>query len=223
MTKAPQFISDYSQAGQSSADGRLDAPAFHRNHDPIWTVLKPFLAEKSGEALEVGSGTGQHVVAFARESLEISWVPSDHLDAHLQSINAWRRDCGLSNIMEPQRSDLSDPAWASKFDPDRFLAIVCINVLHIAPWHVSENLIGGAARLLRADGRLFVYGPFKRDGQHTAPSNAAFDASLRASNPDWGVRDASDLGRLAERSGLKLSESVEMPANNFTLVFERLR
>jgi SAM-dependent methyltransferase len=219
MQKPPQFVADYSTTGQAPSDGRFDAPPFHRNHDPIWRVLEPSLAGRTGEALEVGSGTGQHVTAFARRSPAITWIPSDHLDAHLNSIVAWRADSGLQNIATPRRIDLADPAWATAMSGARFLAIVCINVLHISPWRVSENLIGEAAKLLRPEGRLFVYGPFKRDGQHIAPSNAAFDQSLREKNPDWGVRDATELGALARRCGLTLADIVTMPANNFTLVF----
>ena len=105
--------------------------------------------------------------------------------------------------------------------PREFIAIVCINVLHIAPWQVSQQILAGAARHLQRDGRLFVYGPFMRDGEHTAPSNAEFDAGLRAANPEWGVRDITDLAAVADRSGLRLFDSVAMPANNFVLVFER--
>jgi Protein of unknown function (DUF938) len=99
--------------------------------------------------------------------------------------------------------------------------MLCINVLHIAPWRVSQNLMAGAGRLLRPGGRLFIYGPFKRDGVHTAPSNAAFDATLRAENPDWGVRDVADLSALAQAAGLSLAQTVPMPANNLVLAFVR--
>jgi hypothetical protein len=105
--------------------------------------------------------------------------------------------------------------------PAALLAVFCANVIHIAPWRVAEGLVAGAARGLRPDGRLFLYGPFKRDGQHTAPSNAAFDASLRDNNPEWGVRDVDEVAALAQHNGLKLTEIVDMPANNLILVFER--
>ncbi len=219
MQKPPQFVADYSTTGQTPSDGRFDAPPFHRNHDPIWQVLEPSLAGQTGEALEVGSGTGQHVTVFARRSPDITWIPSDHLDAHLNSIAAWRAHSGLQNIAAPLRIDLTHPGWSTAVSSARFLAIVCINVLHISSWGVSENLIGEAAKLLRPKGRLFVYGPFKRDGQHIAPSNAAFDQSLRDKNRDWGVRDTAELDALARRCGLMLADIVAMPANNFTLVF----
>jgi SAM-dependent methyltransferase len=206
-------------------DGRLDAPAFHRNHQAIWTVLQPFLAGKSGDVLEAGSGTGQHVVDFARHTPDISWWPSD-LDAqHLKSIGAWRAHAGLPNIRPPLRIDLSDPAWCGQMQdgsgPAELLAVFCANVIHIAPWRVAEGLFAGAARYLRADGRLFLYGPFKRGGKHTAISNAVFDSSLRERDPEWGVRDIADLERLAAGAGLTLIELAEMPANNLLLTFSR--
>ncbi len=211
--------------GPVEPDGRLDAPAFHRNHQAIWAVLQPFLAGKSGDVVEAGSGTGQHVVDFARRSPEITWWPSDLNDQHLKSIAAWRAHAGLANIRPPLRIDLSDPVWCSQMHdgsgPGQLLAVFCANVIHIAPWRVAEGLFAGAGHYLRADGRLFLYGPFKRDGKHTAFSNAAFDASLRDRDPEWGVRDIADLEKLAAGAGLVLIEIAEMPANNLVLVFAR--
>ncbi|MGB8399125.1 DUF938 domain-containing protein [Bradyrhizobium sp.] len=207
------------------SDGRLDAAAFHRNHQPIWAVLQKFLAGKSGDVLEAGSGTGQHVVHFARLAPDIIWWPSD-LDArHLKSIDAWRAHAGLSNIRPPLRIDLGDPAWCPAMQdgsgPKALLAVFCANVIHIAPWRVAEGLFAGSARYLRPDGRLLLYGPFKRDGKHTALSNAAFDTSLRERDPEWGVRDIGDLEQLADGVGLTWIETMEMPANNMILVFGR--
>ncbi|MGP0090078.1 MAG: DUF938 domain-containing protein [Xanthobacteraceae bacterium] len=212
-----------SNVGPAAPDGRLDAPAFHRNHQPIWTVLADFLEGRSGDVLEVGSGTGQHVVAFARRTPEIVWWPSDYDQTHVQSIAAWRTQAQLGNVREPFRIDVSGPDWGlpRAGAPTEFTAILCINVLHISPWRVASGLLAGAARHLRPDGRLFVYGPFMRDGKHTAPSNAAFDQSLRGRNAEWGVRDISDLDRLAQGIRLELVETVSMPANNFVLIFER--
>ena len=206
-------------------DGRLDAPAFHRNHQAIRAVLQPFLAGKSGDVVEAGSGTGQHVVDFARDTPDITWWPSDPNEQHLRSISAWRAHSGLTNIRPPLRIDLSDSAWCPEMHdgsgPGELLAVFCANVIHIAPWRVAEGLFAGAGRYLRADGRLFLYGPFKRDGKHTAVSNAVFDTSLRARDPEWGVRDIGDLKKLGESAGLNLMEVFEMPANNLILVFER--
>jgi len=220
-----EFVVEFGRDGPPPADGRLDAAAFHRNHQPIWSVLAPFLEGKVGDVLEVGSGTGQHVMEFARQSPGIVWWPSDYNEKHLQSIEAWRLHSKLPNIRPPLRIDLLNPDWILPPDGSRaaggLLAIHCANVIHIAPWQIAENLLAGARRQLRSDGRLFLYGPFMRDGRHTAPSNAEFDASLRASNPDWGVRDVSDVEKLGQGVGLTLIDATDMPANNLTLVFGR--
>jgi len=221
-----EYVVEFGKDGRPvEPDGRLDAAAFHRNHQPIWAVLEKFLAGKSGDVLEAGSGTGQHVVHFARHSPDITWWPSDLNEAHLKSIAAWRQHAGLANVRPPRRIDLSDPAWRDamrdKGGPERLLAIFCANVIHIAPWRVAEGLFTGAARLLRTEGRLLLYGPFKRDGRHTAISNAVFDTSLRERDPDWGVRDIVDLEALADRVGLALIETAPMPADNLILVFGR--
>jgi SAM-dependent methyltransferase len=220
------YVVEFGKDGRPvEPDGRLDAPAFHRNHEAIWAVLQRFLAGKSGDVIEAGSGTGQHVADFARHAPEITWWPSDLNDQHLKSIAAWRAQAQLSNIRLPLRIDLSDPAWCPEMQdgrgPGELLAVFCANVVHIAPWRVAEGLFAGAGRYLRADGLLFLYGPFKRDGKHTAVSNAVFDSSLREGNAEWGVRDIEALEKLAADSGLALVEVIEMPSNNLTLVFGR--
>jgi Protein of unknown function (DUF938) len=221
-----EYVVEFGKDGRPvSSDGRLDAPAFHRNHQAIWAVLQQFFAGKSGDVVEAGSGTGQHVVDFARPIPEIIWWPSDLNEQHLKSIAAWRAHAGLPNVRPPLRIDLSDPAWCPEMHdgsgPGELLAVFCANVIHIAPWRVAEGLFAGAGRYLRADGRLFLYGPFKRGGKHTALSNAVFDSSLRERDPEWGVRDIDDLKKLAANVGLGLVEIAEMPANNLILVFER--
>jgi hypothetical protein len=221
-----EYVVEFGKDGRPvSSDGRLDAPAFHRNHQAIWAVLQQFFAGKSGDVVEAGSGTGQHVVDFARPIPEIIWWPSDLNEQHLKSIAAWRAHAGLPNVRPPLRIDLSDPAWCPEMHdgsgPGELLAVFCANVIHIAPWRVAEGLFAGAGRYLRADGRLFLYGPFKRSGKHTALSNAVFDSSLRERDPEWGVRDIDDLKKLAANVGLGLVEIAEMPANNLILVFER--
>src|SRR5580704_3123249 len=221
-----EYVVEFGKDGSPlEPDGRLDAAAFHRNHVAISAVLQRFLAGKSGDAVEAGSGTGQHVVAFARHSPEITWWPSDLNEQHLKSIDAWRAHAGLPNIRNPLRIDLSDPAWCPEMHdgrgPGKLLAVFCANVIHIAPWRVAEGLFAGAGRYLQSDGRLFLYGPFKRGGKHTAVSNAVFDSSLRGENAEWGVRDIDDLKKLGESTGLALKEIVEMPANNLILIFER--
>ncbi len=221
-----EFVVEFGKDGRPvEADGRLDAAAFHRNHKPIWTVLEKFLAGQSGDVVEAGSGTGQHVVHFASHTPAITWWPSDLNERHLKSIEAWRAHAGLPNIRPPLRIDLTDPAWCPEMRdgsvPTELLAVFCANVIHIAPWRVAEGLFAGAARNLRSDGRLFLYGPFKRDGRHTALSNAVFDTSLREQDPEWGVRDIADLEKLAQAAGFALIESTEMPANNMILAFAR--
>ena len=221
-----EYVVEFGKDGRPvESDGRLDAPAFHRNHQAIWTVLQQFLSGKSGDVVEAGSGTGQHVVDLARHFPEIIWWPSDLNDQHLKSIAAWRAHAGLANIRPPLRIDLTDPAWCPELQdgsvPSKLLAVFCANVIHIAPWRVAEGLFTGAGNYLRADGRLYLYGPFKRDGKHTAVSNAVFDSSLREGNPEWGVRDIEALQEPAASAGLALVDIAEMPANNLILVFER--
>lgn len=221
-----EYVVEFGKDGRPvEPDGRLDAPAFHRNHQAIRALLHRYLAGKSGDVVEAGSGTGQHAVDFATHFPGIVWWPSDLNEAHLKSIDAWRAHAGLSNIRPPLRIDLSDAAWCPPMHdgsgPGPLLAVFCANVIHIAPWRVAEGLFAGAARYLRPDGRLFLYGPFKRDGKHTALSNAVFDTSLRDRDAEWGVRDIADLEKLAGSVGLGLAETAEMPANNLVLVFER--
>lgn len=207
-------------------DGRLDGRAFHRNHEPIWAAIGGFLRSTTGNVLELGSGTGQHAVTYAQRAPQIVWWPSDVMPSHLASIAAWRAHARVENLRAPQRIDLTDADWTWTNENGAggpLAAMFCANVLHISPWAVSENLIAGAGRLLRPGGRLFIYGPFKRDGAHTAPSNVAFDASLRAENPAWGVRDAGDLAALAAAAGLSPPEITPMPSNNLVLTFTQTR
>jgi SAM-dependent methyltransferase len=222
---AEKFVIEFGADQPPPADGRLDAAAFHRNSAPILAAVSRALADQSGHAVEIGSGTGQHVVAFAEALPRLTWWPSDPNPKHRLSIEAWRRDSGLANLMAPVELDASREVWPlgqPGFPPDRGLAgIVCINVLHIAPWAVAEGVLAAAAQYLQSDGRLILYGPYRVGGVHTAPSNAAFDASLRAKNPQWGVRDTDDIAALAAENGLRLVETVAMPANNLVLVLAR--
>jgi SAM-dependent methyltransferase len=205
------------------ADGRLDGQAFHRNHAAIWPVVEAFLKSKAGDVLEIGSGTGQHAVQFAGKLPAIVWWPTDLNNSHLRSIAAWRAHSKLANVQTPVLLDASESDWrlAELGLPSEFVAMFCANVIHIAPWRVAEGLVAGAARYLREDGRLVLYGPFKRDGHHTAISNAVFDTSLRSQDPQWGIRDVADVTHLAESEGFRLARTFEMPANNLILMFER--
>ncbi|WP_137043825.1 DUF938 domain-containing protein [Pseudolabrys sp. FHR47] len=200
-------------------DGRLDAPAFHRNVEPIWSAIGGILAGKSGAILEIGSGTGQHIVTFAGRCPHLTFWPSDIVESHRASIEAYRQAVDLDNLRAPLDIDLMRPDWA--WDGGELAAILCFNVIHIAPWVVTENLMHGAGRHLKPGSHLLMYGPYKRDGAHTAPSNQAFDASLRGRNPAWGVRDLEAVADLADANGLMLVKTVEMPANNLVLAFER--
>jgi SAM-dependent methyltransferase len=197
----------------------LHAPATARNREPILAVLARVLP-KDGLVLEIGSGTGEHAAWLAPRLAPLAWQPSDIEADLIASIAAHAADSGAPNLRPPLRLDMTDPAW-----PDAFAAppsaIVSINMLHIAPWRAAEGLIAGAGRLLRAGGVLYLYGPFSIGGRHTAPSNAAFDASLRRQDPEWGVRDLDEIAALARRNALDLEERVAMPANNLSLVFRR--
>jgi SAM-dependent methyltransferase len=191
------------------------APATERNRDFLLEVLRRVLADRR-EVLEVASGTGQHAVFFAAALSHLRWQPTDRDRAALVSIEAWRAEAGLPNLAPVQVLDVEAAPWPV----DSADALVCINLIHIAPWSVSVALFEGAARLLPTASPLVSYGPY-RFGGRTAPSNDAFDASLRAQDATWGVRDLDDLEPLARRSGFALAEVVPMPANNHTLVWRR--
>jgi SAM-dependent methyltransferase len=219
----PEFVVEFGKDGPPPEDGRLDAAAFHRNHAAIAPVLEAFLRGRTGDVLEIGSGTGQHAVAFASRLPGITWWPTDLNDNHLRSIEAWRAHAKIADVQAPVRLDASASDWklSERSMPASFVAMFCANVIHIAPWAVAEGLFAGANRHLTPGGRLFLYGPFRRDGAHNSPSNAAFDESLRNRDPSWGVRDTADLKKLAHANGLRFVELVEMPSNNAVLVFER--
>jgi SAM-dependent methyltransferase len=209
----------------AEGDLRLDAPAFHRNCAPIWAELSGYLKDKQGNVLEVGSGSGQHVIEFAKASPHLLWWPTDYDERNLKSIDAWRQHAQAQNVEGARRLDLCALDWGlSEADSGTLsdlTAIFCANVLHISPWRTTRGLMWGASQRLHPGGLLFVYGPFKQDGQHIAPSNEAFDASLRARNPAWGVRDIAEIQAVAHEHGLLLAEIEPMPANNMLLVFER--
>ncbi|KVC58019.1 DUF938 domain-containing protein [Burkholderia stagnalis] len=196
---------------------RLSAPAAERNRAPILDVLRRVLPA-SGDVLEIASGTGQHVVHFAAGLPGLRWHPSDPDAQARQSIAAWVAHAGLPNVDAPRAFDVRDAAW-----PFAVLdAIVCINMIHIAPWACADALFAGASRVLRPGGVLVLYGPYRREGRHTAPSNEAFDAQLRSRDPSWGVRDLEAVVALGLDRGLDCIEVVEMPANNLSVVFRRL-
>lgn len=199
-----------------TSDARAVAPAAERNRDAILTVLRRVLPG-IGTVLEIASGTGQHAVYFAAALPNLTWQPSDADAAARDSIAAWRAHAGLANLRAPLALDVCGQPWPI----DVAQALVCINMIHIAPWAAAEHLFAGAAEVLSPDGTLFLYGPYKRGGEHTSPGNAAFDAQLRSRNPAWGVRDMEVVTQLASSHGFPLIEAVPMPANNFSLVFRK--
>lgn len=190
--------------------GRLSAPSAERNRQPITEALMPILGSASGLVLEIGSGTGQHAVAFATAFPGLEWQPSDLVETHLASIRAWADHAALPNLRAPMRLD----AAASWPDLGPLTAVISINVIHIAPWEVAEGIVRGAARALASGGHLIFYGPFREGGRHTGEGNERFDAVLRAENPAWGVRDIDDLSALAAREGFGPAAITQMPANN---------
>jgi SAM-dependent methyltransferase len=204
-----------------SADQRMFSPSAARNSAPILAVLKRVLPTH-GLVLEIGCGTGEHAMCFAEAIPNVTWQPSDPDADSRVSTASWIKFKGLSNVLEPLDLDVCSTLWGveQKAPLD---AIVSLNMVHIAPWSAALGLFAGAGRLLGAGGVLFLYGPFMRNGVHNAPSNAAFDVSLKERNPSWGVRDITDLERVGEASQLVLSETIEMPANNMALVFSRGR
>jgi len=192
------------------------SPAAERNKGPILDVLRGVLPAR-GSVLEIASGTGQHVVYFAAALPALAWQPSDPDPERRAAIAARLAAARLPNVLAPLALDVHAEPWPLGAAVD---AIVCINMIHIAPASATTALFAGARRWLgEGGGPLVLYGPFKQAGQHTAPSNAAFDASLRAENPAWGVRDLDEVTRLAAAAGLARSAVVAMPSNNLSVVF----
>ena len=197
-----------------TSDPKLYHPHVARNREPILAVLKRFLPARA-LVLEVASGSGEHAAFFAKALPSVSWLPTDIDAKALASIAAFRAEAGVPNLLAPVRLDVTAPSWPVK----RLDAIICNNMTHISPWAASEGLMAGAARTLRAGGMLFLYGPYKIDGRHTARSNQEFDAYLRSQNPEWGIRDLGEMRALAGRHGLTLIETVAMPANKLPVIF----
>ena len=214
-----------------SLDARQYAPATQRNREPILEVLLQVLPPR-GTVLEVSSGTGEHAVFLAPRLHPRKWLPSDPNPVARGSISAWREHCPADNLYPPIALDARDPVWEVEqnelpkqlHDLDLKLhpiaAIVNINMIHIAPESACLGLMAGAKRILPPGGILYLYGPFKQRGKHTAESNVAFDQSLRAQNPEWGVRDLDDVAAVAQAHNLSLVKSYTMPANNLSVIFQ---
>jgi len=191
------------------------APATGRNREPLAAVLREVLPA-SATVLEVASGTGEHAAYFARLFPELRWQPSDVDPEALNSIEGWAADSAAANLLAPVVLDA-----AATWPVDAADAILCVNMAHISPWTATSGLMRGAGRVLAPGGPLVLYGPFRRSDVPTAPSNEAFDRSLKARNPEWGLRALEDVTAEAERNGLRLERVVEMPANNVTVVYRR--
>lgn len=195
---------------------RQHSPSAERNREPILAVLRATLPA-SGRVLEIASGTGQHAIWFARAMPGLDWQPSDADADARDSIAAWTAHEGLANVRAPLALDVHQPDWGM----DTLDAVVCINMIHISPWSAAQALFAGASRRLVDGGVLYLYGPYKRGGAHTSPSNDAFDQQLRNRDPEWGVRDMEAVVALGASVGLVCDEPIAMPANNFSLVFRK--
>ena len=204
------------QRGERAVDGKWSIPAAERNKGPILEVLARVMPER-GVVLEVASGTGQHVVHFARALSGLTWQPSDP-DAELRESIARRvEEERLANINLPVELDVARLPWPLQAAD----AVLCINMIHVAPWSATLALFEGAKALLPMRHVLYLYGPYRRFGRHTSVSNEQFDSDLRTHNPEWGLRDMEAVSEAAASSGFILAEIVAMPANNFSLVFKR--
>ena len=198
----------------------LHSPAAERNQQPILQALRQLLPAR-GVALEIASGTGQHVAFFAAQLPGWQWQPTDADQQSFASIAAWCARAGVHNVRAPLRMDVMAPHWPSEGGPfsSRFDAIFCANMLHISPWLSCAALMQGAAQHLAPQGQLITYGPYLEQGVPTSPGNLAFDQSLRQRNPAWGLRPLEAVVQQAARAGLQLRQRIDMPANNLLLVF----
>lgn len=210
------------RAGQvkSEPDGRLYSGTFERNAKPVIDGLSPFLNGVTGAALEIGSGTGQHVIAFARAFPGLRWTPSEPDEIHRASIDAWRAYEGSNT--EPAIAIDAAADWAATLPKTTrpLRLILSMNVVHISPFTVTKGIVSGAGRALAKGGLLVFYGPFQEGGQHTGKGNATFDARLRADNPEWGLRDIDEIIAVAKPFGMCFLRLIEMPANNRLLILK---
>ncbi|WP_427162425.1 class I SAM-dependent methyltransferase [Aliinostoc sp. HNIBRCY26] len=208
----------------TSQDARKYAPATQRNRQPILEILLQVLPP-NGTILEIASGTGEHAIFFAPRLSPRCWLPSDPNPELRASIAAWAEHFPCDHLYHPIELDAIQPNWPVETDQSRddspIVAIVNINMIHISPWSACLGLMAGAGRILPPGGILYLYGPYKQGGEHTAPSNVAFDESLRAQNPEWGVRNLEDVVVVANQENLHLKGTYQMPANNLSVVFQR--
>jgi hypothetical protein len=200
----------------SSHDPRLSSPAALRNRDPILNVLRTMLP-LTGKVLEIASGSGEHILHFAASFPELIWIPSDPSTEARASISTWLAADHRPNVLAPLDLDAAAAVWPV----DRASAVIAINMVHISPWAATSGLFKGAARILPAGAPLLLYGPFSRSDQTMTQSNINFDADLRSRNPEWGIRSLDDIMREAAMVGFRLGQTIEMPANNLSLIFKR--
>jgi hypothetical protein len=210
-------------------DARQYAPATQRNREPILAILARVIPPQSN-VLEIASGTGEHGVFFASQLESCRWIPSDPNPLSRESIVAWKKSRNIANLSLPLPIDVTQNNWTQQLEGEiegkklknqEIDAIININMIHISPWNACLGLISGAEKLLSPQGILYLYGPYKRNGKHTAPSNAIFDHSLRDRNPLWGIRDLEEVVETATAANLKLQEVINMPANNLSVIFSR--
>lgn len=202
---------------QAMTDARRYAPAATRNREPIYDILRSELPDQ-GLVLEIASGTGEHVTYFAaRSASDLIYQPTDPAADARASIDGWVKELQLANVQPALALDAAAADWPV----DRADAVLCINMIHISPWTATLGLMAGAARILPSDGMLYLYGPFRQAGLHTAPSNAAFDEDLRARNPAWGVRNLETVAEVAREHGFGPTAIFKMPANNLSVIFRR--
>lgn len=202
-------------------NGRLHAPATSRNRQPIYEVLREHLPQH-GTILELACGTGEHAAFMAPKFKAHHWLPTDLERDHLVSALTWAKYVGASNILTPRKLDVMQVPWPLDNLPSEVTAVLAINLIHIAPVEAMQTLIREAARVLAPGGILYFYGPFKRNGEHTAASNELFDQSLKLRNPRWGVRNLESVADIALRAQFADPDIVEMPANNLSVIFRKL-
>ena len=201
-------------------DARQYAPATQRNREPILKVLSEVIPANSN-ILEIASGTGEHAIFLADRLQSCRWIPSDVSASAVQSINSWKDACPVDNLESPLFIDVTQDNWQQQVENREVNAIVNINMIHIAPWQACLGLVAGASEILANGGILYLYGPYKRQGEHTAPSNASFDRSLRDRHPAWGIRDLESVVATAEAENFKLEQVINMPANNLSIILRR--
>jgi Protein of unknown function (DUF938) len=201
-------------------DNRQYAPATQRNREPILKILSEVLPTRSN-VLEVASGTGEHAIFFASQLESCRWIPSDVNAPAEESIIAWKNACPVDNLELPLLIDVTQDNWQQEVEEHQINAIVNINMIHIAPWQACLGLMAGAAKILPEGGILYLYGPYKRNGDHTSLSNANFDRSLRDRDSLWGVRDLEAVIAAAAAQNLNLHQVIAMPANNLSVIFNR--